>query len=319
MTDCPSPTAAGREDRCGLFSFPPKCDGGHCTMSDVAAVSGVLRKPPTLEEQWEQWISQFDEQAGSGAGVSDAAADLAAFLRRSLAEYRKTSTRHRCGHHPDRWLNFPTVDVIDDEHAHLTVVCPDCFPELFKGQVDADLRRIVSDLRIQMATLEQERVHAIKMMEEAEGSEGRAVAEAADEIRKRQVEWREAHVMDRIRDARRAYQALAATMSEEEFAARQMMAEVEATALLDSDWTLDRHHPGGPAVEASWQWNAGPGWLTIYAPGHRFGDPDLFVVHAAFSGNEVDGSTEVKGVTGTTATQALVNAINSLTEQGPES
>jgi len=32
---CPSPSAAGREDRCGMFSFPKRCTPGACTMPDV--------------------------------------------------------------------------------------------------------------------------------------------------------------------------------------------------------------------------------------------------------------------------------------------
>jgi len=32
---CPSPSAAGREDRCGMFSFPKRCTPGACTMTDV--------------------------------------------------------------------------------------------------------------------------------------------------------------------------------------------------------------------------------------------------------------------------------------------
>ena len=30
--DCPSPTAAGREDRCGLYSHPPRCTDESCSM-----------------------------------------------------------------------------------------------------------------------------------------------------------------------------------------------------------------------------------------------------------------------------------------------
>lgn len=32
---CPSPSAAGRTDRCGLFSFPQRCRPGHCSMPDI--------------------------------------------------------------------------------------------------------------------------------------------------------------------------------------------------------------------------------------------------------------------------------------------
>ncbi len=30
--DCPSPIAAGREDRCGLYSYPPRCADGSCSL-----------------------------------------------------------------------------------------------------------------------------------------------------------------------------------------------------------------------------------------------------------------------------------------------
>lgn len=34
---CPSPSAAGRQDRCGLYAFPPRChDTGACTMPDAS-------------------------------------------------------------------------------------------------------------------------------------------------------------------------------------------------------------------------------------------------------------------------------------------
>jgi hypothetical protein len=39
---CPSPSAAGREDRCGLFSFPRRCTAEACTMPDVAAICGEV-------------------------------------------------------------------------------------------------------------------------------------------------------------------------------------------------------------------------------------------------------------------------------------
>lgn len=32
---CPSTIAGGREDRCGLFRFPPRCKPGACTMKDA--------------------------------------------------------------------------------------------------------------------------------------------------------------------------------------------------------------------------------------------------------------------------------------------
>lgn len=111
------------------------------------------------------------------------------------------------------------------------------------------------------------------------------------------------------REESRAAQAVLNTIPPYELSLRQIMVEIEATGLLRKKWELDPTIQRSYDGWAAWRRRKGSGWLHIFPPdgGMNRGN-DSFAVVAAFGGTRIDG------VTGATATEALVNAINSLTE-----
>lgn len=76
---CPSAIAQGREDRCGLFAFPPRCEpGGHCSMRDPESHRHVhvSFKPPLATEI--EPATPASASLVNGALVAGAAAGLTA-------------------------------------------------------------------------------------------------------------------------------------------------------------------------------------------------------------------------------------------------
>lgn len=110
---------------------------------------------------------------------------------------------------------------------------------------------------------------------------------------------------------------IVATIPERELVHRRVMAEIIATGLLDAEWEPDLASPAAYHESATWRYRKGSGWLTISAPGsaHNY-DGDAakgFRVDAAFGGSETREGLRISGVYAATPTEALVNAINSLT------
>lgn len=189
-----------------------------------------------------------------------------------------------------------------------------------RDQWDED-RRIVGDLRIQMAELEREVRRAQRSVEDAERGERLMMEERDEHKRRADKEWQDNFVADRIREHRVLRRRLEATMPHDELELRRMVVRVNESGLLADEWSeIPEYQVAMRAVQ--WQRVGGDGWLMLYAPNPNHDrddspiDPTKFTVYAAFGGSMSEPSTTINGAVGDTAVAALVAAIESLGTEG---